>query len=323
MTVVRALTKGLYRMTESSILVVVIWLTVLLAALPLAVMMEDIIRSDVGASMIEDDLREGLDLGWLEEFHYRNGGLADALKPVRVTPALVFDNLELWLSGGWVTQSRGLAVAGGMFLAVWILMQGGVLALLVSSETGFSLRAFLAAGGTFFFRLLRVALITGAAYYGVYKIAYWLFPAIERWTLDITVERTVLGMHLAGAGVVMILMWCVHLVADFAKIAVVIEGRRSAVLAVLRSTRQLLKHPFQAMGLAGIMVALLALLQVLYFWVAPGIQGFHPMTLILVFGVGQLYLLARWGLRIARYGAEIELFRTWTSTSEATDSSID
>lgn len=309
------------RMAECSALVIVMWLIVLLAALPLAMVMEDTIRADVGSSLIHEDLRGGLDLGWLEEFRHRNGALAETLQPVRVSPAMAFDTLELWLSGGWVEENRALAATGGLFLVIWVLLQGGILTHLSSPDLRFRLSTFLAAGGSYFFRFLRLAVMTGLAYYGVFKIAYRLFPAIERWTRDTTAETRVLAFHLAAAVGVAFFLAVVHVVAEYARIATIREKRRSMVLAVVRSVLQVGRHPLQTMGVFATMLVLLGLVQVLYYWTAPGIAGESPAALLVAFLVGQVYLLIRWALRIARYGAEIELYDSWTGPvlNRATD----
>ena len=319
MIVAKVVIKGLMRMAECSILVLVLWLIVALAALPMAAVLEDTIRSDVGASRIHEDLRTGLDLSWLEEFHHRGEGLAETLQPVRVSSAMVFANLELWLDGSWMSENRSLAAAALLFLMIWILLQGGVIAHLSSTDPGFRWGAFLTSCGRYFLRFLRLGLLMGVAYYGVYKLAYWLFPAIDDWTKDVTVERTVLIFHLGALCLVVGMMATVHLVADFAKIATVKEGRRSMVLAVLRSVRQVARHPLQSYGLLSVMFLMLALVQVTYAWIAPGVGGASPLALVLAFGAGQLYLLTRWALRIARFGAEIELYSRWTEALSVPD----
>lgn len=311
MTTVKAVVSGFMRMARCSGVVLALWLLVLAAALPMAVVMENTIRTDVGASAIHQDLRQGLDLGWLEEFHSRRTGLAVELRPVRVSPAMVFESLDLWLSGAWVSQGRSLVATGGLFLMVWVLVQGGVLTQLTSPEIGFRWSTFLAAGSTYFFRFLRLAALMGLVYYGVYKLAFWLFPAIERATRDVTVEKQVLGLYLLAALAIGILLACVHLVAEFARIATVREKRRSMILSVARSARLLAKHPLQAIGVFGFLAVLLGVLQVGYYWIAPGVTGVSPLAIVLAFLVGQLYLLFRWALRVARYGAEIELYDRW------------
>ena len=322
MTVFKAVIQGLARMARCTGVVVALWLVVLTAALPLAVVMENTIRTDVGSSAIYDQLREGLDLGWLEEFHHRRPGLAEALSPVRLSPAMVFESLDLWVTGAWVSQSRSVVATGGLYLIIWILVQGGLLTHLTSPELRFRWSTFLAAGGTYFFRFLRLAVMTGVAYYGVYRFALWVFPAIERRTRDVTVETRVLGLHLMAAVGVAILLACVHLLAEFARIATVREKRRSMVLSLVRSLRLVGRHPIQSAGVLIVMATLVGVLQVAYFWLAPGATGSSPFALVAAFLVGQLYLLVRWGLRVARYGAEIELYDRWTYKSAVRGKSL-
>lgn len=315
MKIARAIVQGLKRMTECSGLVVAMWLIVLLVAVPFAAIVETSIREDVGASRMHEELRSGVDLGWLEEFHHRGGDLARTVHPVRLSPAMVFANLDLWLSGEWLTENRVLAAAAGLFLVAWILAQGGILTQLASPDLRFAWSSFLAGGGTYFFRFLRLALMAGVAYYGVYRLAYWLFPALDRSTRDVTSETRVLLLHLAGLGVVGLLMSAVHLVADFARIATVRDKRRSMVLAIVRSIGQVGRRPLQALGVFCVMTLMLGLLQVLYYWLAPGVAGSTPASLILALIVGQMYLFFRWALRIARYGAEMALYDSWTVPS--------
>lgn len=312
MSVLKALASGTRRMLGSAVLILLVWLTVLLFALPGAVIMEDLIRQDIGSSLIHDNLREGLDLGWLEEFHHRRGGLAKTLTPSTVSSVAVFDNLEAWFSGEWFTRHRGLAAAGITFLVAWIFLQGGILSHLAHRGQQFEMSSFMGAGGAYFFRFLRLGLLSGMAYYGIYRLARWLFPKIDQLTQDVTVEKTALAYHLSGAVVILLVMAFVRLVADYAKIATIREQRRSMLLAVLRSLGQVVRHPFQAFGLLGVLSGMLLLLQGAYFLLAPDATGMTTVALIVAFGVGQVYLILRWALRVTLFGAEIYLFDQWS-----------
>ena len=311
MRILTAAMAGLMGMTRSLAVVMVVWLSILVSALPLTVVMGEAIKTDLGSSQIQEDLRGGLDLGWLEELHHRREGLARTLTPGRVSGAMAFENLELWLSGGWVTENRQLAATGVLFLLVWILLQGGVIAHLSRPGTRFHLGSFLGESGTFFFRFLRIAVIMGVGYYGIYRLAYWLFPAIEEWTRDVTVEKTALGLHLMGAVAVVLLMTWVHLIADYAKIATVQESRRSMILAVAHSLRQVTRHPLQSFGLMGMLFLIVIASQWALFLVMPDVRNASVQATVLAFILGQGYLLIRSALRITRFGAEIALYKQW------------
>lgn len=312
MRILTAAMAGLMGMTRSLAVVMVVWLSILVSALPLTVVMGEAIKTDLGSSQIQEDLRGGLDLGWLEELHHRREGLARTLTPGRVSGAMAFENLELWLSGGWVTENRQLAATGVLFLLVWVLLQGGIIAHLSRPDSRFQVGSFLGDSGTFFFRFLRIAVIMGLGYYGIYRLAYWLFPAIERWTRDVTVEKTALMLHLMGAFVVVLLMTWIHLIADYAKIATVRGSRRSMVLAVVHSLLQVVKHPLQSFGLIGLLFLMLIAVQGALFLLMPDVRNASVQAMILAFLVGQGYLLMRSALRVTRFGAEIALYNQWT-----------
>lgn len=311
MKVFKATLAGLRGTTRSTRVVILVWLTILVSALPLTVALREVIEEDIGTSQIQEDLRGGLDLGWLEEFHYRHEGLAQTLTPGRVSRALVWENMELWLSGGWITENRLLAATGMVFLLIWVLLQGGVIAHLSRQDSRFQLASFLADSGTYFFRFLRLGVIMGLGYYGVYRLAFWLFPAIERWTRDVTVEKTALGLNLLGALIVVILMSLIHLVAEYAKIATVLGDRRSMVLAIFHSFLQITRHPLQSFGLMGLMFLMLILVQWFFYMAMPDVRNASIGALIFAFVVGQGYLFIRSGLRVARFGAEMTLYSQW------------
>lgn len=311
-----AILVGLGRAATSPRLVGLIWGFLALFALPGVIAMQSSIRADIESSLIQTELQAEMDLGWLEEFHDRRGQLEQTLTPVRLSGFAALANLDAWFSGEWFTANRGLAAWGLLFILLWILIQGGVLDTLHRPASRLDLKAFGANSATYFFRFLRLAGVAGLGYYGVYRLAQWLFPAIERWTVDVTVEKIAMIWHLSGAITVVLLLGIIHLVADFAKIAIVTEQRRSAMLAIWRAARSLLTHPIQALVLATSFATLLFTLQAIYSWLAPSpaVQGMGG--LVLAFVIGQIYLYLRWGLRVALIASELQLFDAWTRGSQ-------
>ena len=313
MKVLRATAAGVTRAITSPGVVAVVWMMTVVAALPLVIVMEEAIRTDLGASQIHEELRGTLDLGWLEEFQHRNPALGSLLTPGRLSGTLGIENMELLLSGEWLTENRRLAATAGIFIVFWILVQGGVIAHLVDPESRFRPGGFLRDSGSFFFRFLRLAVMLGVGYYGIYRLAFWLFPAIERWTRDVTVEKTALAAHLLGGLLIVLLMTSIHLVSDYAKIATVYENRRSMMFAVGHSLVQVVKHPLQAFGPIGLFFMIGASLQSLLFLMLPDVRNATLQAAILAFILGQMYLVVRSMLRVARFAAEIGIYRQWRS----------
>lgn len=305
----RALVGGLGDSLSSPRQLVVLWLALMLVALPAGVLIEESIRASIGASRVDESLREGLDLSWLGEYRSRARGLGQTVRPSIVGRGAVFDNLESWFSGELFLDPRATAF-GAAYALVWLFLLGAVLDRFARRERKFVLAPFLAAGARFFPRLLRLTAISAVLYFGIYRLARWLFPWIERLTRDVTVERQVLAAHLVGASVVVVLLGLVNLVFGYAKIAVVCEGRRSSLGAAMRAARFVAGHPGKTLGLYVALALIGLLLLAVYALMAPGPGQSTVLGIALAFLVGQLYLVARLALRLTFFGAQMRLYES-------------
>ncbi len=309
---VQTLRGGLARVGRARRLLLWLWLGNLLFALPLAVIVGAEIADSVRTSRVSQLLLDGLDLVWQSEFDAATGGVAGTLSPSHVGVGAFLDNLELWFTGRLFDAEPGLVAAGLLYGLFWALLLGGVLAYLQSGRQ-VTLRGFFALGGEFFARFTRLALVTGGLYYLVYRFSKWLFGSLEDWTRNVTVERTVLLYYLLAATVVLLLLLAVRMISDYAKIAIVMEDRRSALLAAFRAMRFLVRKPLRALTLvlaiggAGL-IALYA-----YHWLAPGTRQASWTAVLFAFGVGQLLLITRLGLRLTLLGAQLELYERTAS----------
>lgn len=305
----RAVVGGLGDALASPRQLMVLWLTLLLVALPAAVAIEEAIHAGIGASRVDESLRQGLDLAWLEEFRSQARGLERSLRPSIVGRGAVYDNLESWFGGELFLDARQVAF-GAVYALVWLFLLGGVLDRFARRERKFVLAPFLAAGARFFPRLLRLALLSGVLYFGIYRLARWLFPWIERLTRDVTAERQALLVYLAGALVVVALLGLVNLIFGYAKIAVVYEGRRSSLGALLRALRFVVGNAGKALGLYLLLASLVVAVIALYALLAPGPGQSTALGVALAFLLGQLYLMARLAMRLTFFGAQMRLYES-------------
>ena len=312
----RALVGGVGDALASPRQLTVLWLALLLVALPAGVLVEETIHASIGASRVDESLREGLDLAWLNEYGRRAQGLAETLRPSIVGRGAVFDNLESWFSGELFLDLRTVAF-GVAYALLWLFLLGGVLDRFARRERRFVLGPFVAAGARFFPRLLRLTAISGVLYFGIYRLARWLFPWIERLTRDVTAEWRVLLAHLGGAAVVVALLGLVNLVFAYAKIAVVYEGRRSSLLALVRAVRFVVLRPVRALGLYFILALIAVAVIALYALLAPGPGQSSAIGIALAFLGGQLFVLARLALRLTFFGSQMRLYESQRFSAKA------
>ena len=312
----RAVREGLGRTARAPGLLALLWIVNLLVALPLAVTVGQAIQDSVGRSLVADRLAQGFDTQWQGELAHQAQGVVKTFAPEIVGAGAFFRNLESWWSGRLFEVEPALLWAGLGYALLWVLLLGGVLERFASparsgggeegSDRG--LAAFFGAGGRYFFRFLRLAALSGVLYYGVYRLARAGFHALEEATRDVTAERTVLLWVVLGAALVVALLTLVRVVFDYARIALVAQGRRSALGAVWAGLAFVLEHPVRTLGLYwALAVAGLVLLGV-YALVAPEAGPASWLGVILAFLLGQAALATRLGLRLATLGGETALF---------------
>lgn len=304
----RRMARGVGRVLAAPFVVAVAWAANLLVALPAAVVVGESLRGSIGKSEMGERLLAGFDFGWHGETMAEADALLETFEPDRLVGGGWLVNLDGWWGGQMFKQPAPVLAFGALFALVWILLSGGVLTHFHRPPRRFSLAGFLGDGGGFFFRFLRLALLSAPLYYGVFRFGRWLFSRIERATTDLTVERTLLIYYLLAAALVVALVVTVKMCFDYAKVAMVVGERRSALLAVFSGLGFVLRRPFATYGLVALFglagVALLTAREL----VAPGVGQGSWLGILAVFALGQAFLLARLVLRLGLLAGELTLY---------------
>ncbi len=300
---------GLRLVLHTPSLLAWVYFTTLVVALPLALAVKHLLQGSFEGSLVEDNLRRGLDLAWYEEFAAGSSGLGKTFGPRVVGVLPVLSNLERLLDGKLHQVDPTVAGAGILMVLAWSLLLGGILSRFAHKEQPHSRSGFLARGGLFFWRFLRLAVISGLLYWGIFRgIAHPLHDWIESATRDTTVERTVMIYTVLAYALVGLLFLVTQLVLDYARISLVAEERRSVLLALLRALGFVKDHRRAVLGLY-LPLAVAALLWFLaYAWLAPGPNQSTWTAVLLAFLLGQAYLLGRWVLKLWFLASQTRLF---------------
>jgi hypothetical protein len=308
MSAIGAAFRGFGKVLGSPSVVLCLWLANVALALPVAAVLAESIRESVGGSLVSDQLRDGFDMGWYGEFQADASGVESTFTPTVVGAGAFFNNAEAWFNGTLFESHVGLLGLGVLYALLWSLCLGGVLHRYGEVGGLFRLSEFLSAGGTYFFRFVRLAILSSVAYYGIYRFSGWLFGRIAQSTRDVTVEESVFAYVVAASLFVVFLLTFVNMAFDYAKIATFRENRRGMILAALKGFGFVLSHPGRTMALYyGLGVVGLLMLFV-YHNVAPGPGQSTMLSVAFAFAVGQAYLIAKLMLRLTFYSAQLSLF---------------
>jgi len=302
--------SGFGRVLASPSLVLFLWLANVLVAIPLAVSMAGSIEESIDSSLVHQNLRDGFDMGWYGEFDARAKGVEKTLSPSLVGAGAFFDNIEAWLNGRLFEMLPALVALGVVYALLWALLLGGILHRYADRRGLFRLSELFSQGGEFFFRFVRLAVLSGFLYYLVYRFAGWLFGRVEDATRDVTVEKTVLGYVVAAALLVALLLTFIHMAFDYAKIATYKENRRSMILAAIKGFRLVLGNPgrtsvlYYGLGFFGL------LLLGAYHVMAPGPGQASVPGVVFAFLIGQAYLVLKLVLRLTFYAGQMALYES-------------
>jgi len=304
--------RGLLRNPGLIVLVLVLNAAVaLVAALPVA----SLLWQDLSHTGASTRMMYGFDYDWWSRFDHQAKGLAGDLAPDLLGTGFLWRNLDLLLRGavpaGLFSGFTGTgAVVLGLAALYWLLqvfLSGGLLALFRAPAGGWTFRGLVHACGFHFARLLRIALLAVA-------VAALLFAAwrpLGSWSdhlaREAVSERAALFLVFGRAALLLVALLLLHMVSSYAKVILVCEERRSAVLAMAASLGFCARHlgavlaQYLAVGLLG--AALVLLFALLDGWLE--VSGWKTQLLALALFEG--FLAARIALRLGLLAGQVEL----------------
>jgi hypothetical protein len=286
-------------------------MTVVLA-LPLAITMRGLLQTHLGTSLAAEGAAAGVNYDWWQEFSSRAAredarGIGTTFSPTIIGFAATLDNISSLLDGQ--REIAPIAGALALYLAAWTFLVGGIIDR-YARQRPIRAAGFFAASGVHFFRLLRLAIVSGVVY-------WWLFTYVHRWlflewladrTRTMAVERDVFLWRVAVYALFGLLLIIVNVVFDYAKIRIVVEDRRSGLGALSAAMRFVWRRLGRVAGLFALNGASFLILIAIWALVAPGGSSGGPM-LWLGFAIAQLYLLARLALKLQFLASQTALFQ--------------
>jgi hypothetical protein len=294
---------GLNRVKRAPWLVIGVWLSTLLLAVPLAIVLQDMIGAHLGDSLAARTAATGVNYDWWNEFLAQASGVGISFVPAILGFAAVMKNLST------IADASGLppviAIAVVMNLAVSLFLAGGALDRL-ARDRAIGTGAFFSASGVYFVRFIRLGIIASIVYWVLFVPYHgWLFNSVYPiLTADVTVERTAFLIRLVLYAAFAVPLFFVNILFDYAKIRAVVEDRRSMIGAVIASWRFVWRYPGAVWGLYTLNAVLFLIVIAIYFLIAPG-----GTANLLAFAIGQLYIVLRVIVRLQFTASQTSLFQ--------------
>ncbi len=304
-----ALVTGLQRMLGAPMLIAVLYLAGLTVALPLAFVMRGVLQESIGASLVDERMTAGFDLQWYGEFASGASGLEETFGPSVTGILPMLGNLERMLDGEILGVNGVILLAGLAYLLVWAFLAGGIVDRYAQPMGATSPERFYSQCGENFLRFVRLQALGLLLYWLLFKL---VSHPLHRWVTNAnrnTTDETTVLVHTftVYAGVARLLA-LLGMSLDYAKVALVVERRSSALLAVVRGAGFAFSRFPSAFSLYIVLLMIGAAIFGGYALVAPGAGQSTPVGIFLAFLAGQVYLLARLCLKLWFLSSQTVLF---------------
>ena len=303
----RAFFDGVRRVLAAPALLAGLYALTLLAVVPLALALRDVIASHLGASVAADAMADSVNWEWWEEFLAGGRGFERTFTPSVIGFGAVLSNLSALADNAGLQGVIALTVA--TYLTIWTFLVGGILDRLARRRRLTS-AGFFSACGVYFFRFLRLAVFAGLAYWVLFGLVHeWLLDDLyDAATRNLTSERSSFAVRLVlyiGFGSLVLI---VNLVFDYAKVRAVVEDRHSMIGTLMAAVRFVRRHPKETVGLYLLNGGLFLLVLVAYAAGAPGVGPAGPAMWI-AFLIGQAYVIARLFAKLVFYASQTAYFQ--------------
>ena len=294
--------SGLWRVVRAPWIAALAYAVLLAITVPLGLILHRDLPPPQQPLIVEPGAGPPPNVDWLAEFTTGQSGLVGSLAPTVIGVAAPLDNLDRLLGG---RRPPLFAIAlSAISMMVWAWLWGGI----ISRYSGAG-RPFVTSCGRFFAPMLKVSAIGVLA-------AIALFLTVEPLLFDFAwpaltsgaSERAAFFWRVALAVPFIALLALVTLVADYARISVVLNDRRSVAGAIADAIGIIRAKPGAVLMLVIAAAVLLAGLLITYgaFEFIPG--GSVP-TLGRVILIGQGFIVTRIVLRLVNAAAQVALFQ--------------
>lgn len=316
MSALSAFREGARRVNRAPTVLAGMFLMTLLVALPLSLALRGMIEAHLGPSLTADVAASGVDYGWWQEFSAQASGLGTTFVPSLIGFGAVLDNLSGLLDN--TPLATTIAGATLAWLVIWSFLSGGVLDRFARNRPTRT-AGFFAACGTHFWRFLRLGILGWFVYFFLFQFVHGLIfeDAYGRLARDLTAERRAFAVRLGGYLIFGTLLVFFTMLFDFARVRIVVEDRRSALAALLASSRFVRRNFGSVAALYLLNGLAFVILLAAYAATSLGapLSGLQMAAVLLL---GQVYILARHYLKLLFYASETALFQGALAHAEYT-----
>jgi hypothetical protein len=267
-------------------MVIVLFTINILTAIPLAMAFQGVLKAGLGSSMSASELMSGLDFTLLSDF----------LKFHRDELSAVFGQIT------WVMV---------FYMLISAFLSGGILTGLRWNNGSTPISEFFSGCGKYFGRFFRLFLLLVVVLVVVVPILAMVLTLLSSMlTRNSTSEVTDFVVGIVQMVLFLIPMMIILMIADYAKIAVVMNDEKAMVKTAWRSTKFVFGHFFTTFCLELLMLLVPLVLFVVYMFLDLNIGMTTDLTIVVMFVIQQVFMISRAWSKVFFFGGEMSLYQS-------------
>ncbi len=301
--------KGLRATGSTTRMVILLFAANLLFSLVLAAPMYRSLQESLDHSEAGERMARGFDYLWWEEFRDQSKGLETTFGPAIIGHGALLNNLEALAEMRLFALPPILLALGILYLIFRTVLAGGILSVFNQKRPAFSLKKFTEGAAAYFSRFLGLMLFSWL-FFGAIGLLHFGFRRVLR---DISqnaiseIEPFLFGLLFSFLSIFLLLF--VQMAFDYARIKIVVDGRRNVLKTAFEAFGFVFRHPFSTLALYYLIVILHLGAAVIYVLLKGLIPQVNLPLVLGAFLLQQLFVFALLWLRCLFYSSQLELYR--------------
>jgi hypothetical protein len=310
MNIFKAISNGFSIVVKNFKMALIVYLVNILLAMLIALPIYSTLKNNIADRGVRNTLEQSFDYEWWSSFNFQAEGLDKTIRPALSSGfAPIFDNFELLLTGKFTSFGMVIFFWGLAMIFISAFFNGGVIGLYADEKRTFSVSRFFSLSGFYFHHFFALALTMLLVIFVFYKTLHPLLLHTIDQVGGSLPQQSVWLVNILGYLILLLIIFFIKIVFDYAKIILVVESKSSSWLCIWLAIKFIVRHIFKTFALY-LLLALIGLGIVLLFGFL--LDVLNPSSLFVLLAVillQQVFIFAKIGLRFSFYASQLELYR--------------
>ncbi len=302
--------KGFNMTRRTTKMVLFLYIINLLFSLLLAVPLYHSLKNHIGNSDVGDNLENGFDYLWWEEYRDQSQGLEKTFTPSIMGKGALLENLESLIQMKFLTYPSSLILFGFLYILLHTFLSGGIVYTFFKEPPEFSFKRFFKGAGKYspyFFGIMAVSV--GILLLVMASLARWFGSIVSACAKNSVSEITPFILGLIFSLLIWTILLFFHMILDYARIKTVSEDRKNIIKAIASSVIFVFKNPGTTLGLYYLIFSVNIIISIIYIIIQSLIPQISLWGIAGAFIIQQSFIFALIWTRCWLYSSQLKLLR--------------